>query len=137
SSGWEARQTLPTPGSALPKGVVRETIWSGDGRRLAFTLDVANDASDVWVWDVEERVLWRATRSALGGIPRTTFVVPSLVRYPTFDGREIPAFLYLPRNEQPRGLPVVIYVHGGPEGQSRPVFNPVIQYLAGCGYAVF
>jgi dipeptidyl aminopeptidase/acylaminoacyl peptidase len=58
-----------------------------------------------------------------------------LVRYPTFDGRQIPAFLYLPHGEQ-RNLPVVINVHGGPEGQSRPWFNPTIQYLVSRGYGV-
>jgi len=58
------------------------------------------------------------------------------VRYPTFDGRQIPAFLYLPRDGQQHALPVVINVHGGPEGQSRPEFDPVIQYLVARGYAV-
>ena len=137
STGWETRRTLAAPHAALPRGVLREISWSRDGSRLAFTIDSADDASDVWVWDVERRVLWRATRSALGGIPQTAFVAPSLVRYPTFDGREIPAFLYLPRNAEPQGLPVVVYVHGGPESQSRPIFNPVIQYLVASGYAVF
>ncbi len=137
STGWETRRTLAAPHAALPRGVLREISWSRDGSRLAFTIDSADDASDVWVWDVERRVLWRATRSALGGIPQTAFVAPSLVRYPTFDGREIPAFLYLPRNTESQGLPVVVYVHGGPESQSRPIFNPVIQYLVASGYAVF
>ncbi|GAC1350573.1 MAG: S9 family peptidase [Ktedonobacteraceae bacterium] len=136
TKGWEARQALPTPGVSLPRGVLREISWSKDGKRLAYTIDSADDASDVWVWDVEKRVHWRATRSTTGGIPRTSFVEPELVRYPTFDGREIPAFLYLPRASQQRGLPVVVYVHGGPEGQSRPIFNPVMQYLVASGYAV-
>jgi dipeptidyl aminopeptidase/acylaminoacyl peptidase len=136
SSGWEARKTLPTPGEALPKGVLRELTWSRDGKRLAFTLDCANDASDVWIWDVEQRILWRATRSALGGIPQASFVAPTLVHYPTFDERDIPAFLFLPSDEQPKNLPFVVYVHGGPESQSRPLYNPVIQYLAANGYGV-
>src|SRR5260370_22633995 len=72
----------------------------------------------------------------MGGIPRESVVEPSLVDYLTFDGREIPAFLYVPQDRQPRGLPVVISVHGGPEGQCRPFFNAVIQYLAARGYAV-
>jgi dipeptidyl aminopeptidase/acylaminoacyl peptidase len=62
------------------------------------------------------------------------------VRYSTFDDREIPAYLFLPdaqpHGAEPRRLPVVVYVHGGPEGQTRPAFNPVIQYLAANGYAV-
>lgn len=136
SHGYRARKPLPGPMGALPPGVMREITWSKDGKRLAFTLDSANDASDIWVWDVEERALWRATRSATGGIPRSMFAAPSLVHYPTFDERQIPAFLYLPETEQARNLPVVVYVHGGPEGQSRLLYNPVIQYLVSSGYAV-
>jgi len=136
SHGWEVRQPLSTPSEGLPGGVFREMIWSLDGSRLAFTVDTANDASDIWVWDVNEQILWRATRSATGGIPQSSFASPSLLRYPTFDGRQIPAFLYLPAGEQQSGLPVVVYVHGGPESQSRPIYNSVMQYLVTCGYAV-
>ncbi|GAC1349231.1 MAG: S9 family peptidase [Ktedonobacteraceae bacterium] len=137
STGWQSRQTLSTPMLTLPRGVITEIRWSRDGTCLSFTLNTADDAPDVWIWNVEERALWRATRSALGGIPRHTFISPSLVRYPTFDGRQVPAFLYLPRHEQLQHLPFVVYVHGGPESQSRPIFNPVIQYLVACGYGVF
>ena len=133
SKGWEARFELPVP--VLPEGIYGVT-WSKDGTRLAITLIRANDAPDVWVWDVQEQVLWRATRSSLGGIPQESFVEPSLVRYATFDGRQIPAFLYLPHAREPRALPVVIHVHGGPESQSRPEFDPVVQYLVARGYAV-
>ena len=136
AAGWEARRALPIP-ATLPRGVVRELTWSQDGKRLALTLDLADDATDIWVWDIAERILCRATRSVTGGIPPQVFVAPSLLRYPTFDGRQVPAFLYLPRHEQARGLPVIVYVHGGPESQSRPIFNAVIQYLVACGYAVF
>ncbi len=134
ANGWEQRTALNAP--TLPAGVIAELAWSQDGTRLALTFVTADDTADVWVWDASAGVIVRATRSALGGIPRATFVVPSLVRYPTFDEREIPAFLYLPVGEQ-RNLPVVVYVHGGPESQSRPAFNAIIQYLVGCGYGVF
>src|SRR5258706_2094767 len=110
SAGWDARRELPVP--TLPQGTIPEIGWSPDGTRLALTLNIINDAPDIWVWDVEEQILWRATRSSLGGIPQDTLIMPSLVHYPTFDGREIPAFLYLPQNRQSRGLPIVIYVHG-------------------------
>jgi dipeptidyl aminopeptidase/acylaminoacyl peptidase len=133
SKGWDTRLELPAP--ALPEGIYGVT-WSKDGKRLAVEVYRANDAPDVWIWDVREQVLWRATCSSLGGIPQESFVEPSLVRYPTFDGRQIPAFLYLPHDMQPHELPVVIHVHGGPEGQSRPEFDPVVQYLVTRGYAV-
>ncbi len=134
SSGWDFRRDLPVP--ALPQGTIPEITWSRDGKRLALTLNTANDAPDIWIWDVEEQVLWRATRSSLGGITQDTLVMPSLVHYPTFDQLEIPAFLYLPQDQQSEKLPVIIYVHGGPESQSRPIFNAVIQYFVAHGFGV-
>jgi dipeptidyl aminopeptidase/acylaminoacyl peptidase len=115
--------------------VIYGLSWSQDGSRLAITFGSSEDATDVWVWDRDNGVVLRATQSSLGGIPRASLVVPSLVHYPTFDGREIPAFLYLPKGERSK-LPVIIDVHGGPEGQSRPLFNPVAQYFVGRGYGV-
>lgn len=132
--GWERRHDLPTP--EMARGVISGLTWSPDGARLAFTLDVADDAPDVWVWDIGERIRWRATRSALGGLPRASLVEPAIVHYPTFDGRAIPTFLYVPRGFEARNLPVVVYVHGGPESQARPIFNPVVQYFVNQGYAV-
>jgi dipeptidyl aminopeptidase/acylaminoacyl peptidase len=133
SQGWDARVEMPVP--ELPRGIF-DVTWSRDGKQLAISMYTPTDATDVWIWDVQEEKLWRATRSSLGGIPQASFVAPSLVHYTTFDGREIPAFFHLPRATEPRSLPVVINVHGGPEGQSRPDFDPVVQYLVARGYAV-
>jgi dipeptidyl aminopeptidase/acylaminoacyl peptidase len=134
AAGWNLRCELPVP--VLPQGTIPEITWSRDGKRLALTLNTADDAPDIWIWDIAEQILWRATRSSLGGIPQDTLVQPELVHYPTFDGLEIPAFLYLPQHRQAEKLPVVIYVHGGPESQSRPIFNPVIQYFVAHGFGV-
>lgn len=133
SRGWDARVEMRVPD--LPRGIYGVT-WSKDGTRLAIEVYSASDAPDVWIWDVQEEVLWRATRSSLGGIPREAFVEPSLAHYTTFDGRQVPALLYLPHDREVRALPVVINVHGGPEGQSRPELDPVVQYLVARGYAV-
>jgi dipeptidyl aminopeptidase/acylaminoacyl peptidase len=134
AQGWDARRALPVP--ALPKGVIVEVAWSRDGERLAITQMSATATADIFIWDMRDERLWQATSSAMGGIPREVFVEPSLAHYPTFDGREIPAFLYLPREKAAQDLPVVIIVHGGPEGQSRPLYDPTAQYLVARGYAV-
>ncbi len=134
ASGWDARTPLPAPD--LPQGVAVGMQWSPDASRLAFTFAPPDDAVNIWLWDVDNRSLTRATRSARGALPDAAFVAPRLSRYPSFDGLEIPGYLFLPREAEPRNLPVIVYVHGGPESQTRPVYNPIVQYLAASGYAV-
>ncbi|HKS68811.1 MAG TPA: S9 family peptidase, partial [Ktedonobacterales bacterium] len=140
AGGWEARRELPAPGvhrtPLLPQGVASELVWSRDGRALAFTLNPAAGNPDIWTWEPETRALRQLTRSARAGLPADAFTAPELVHFPTFDGREIPAFLYLPRGVEPRGLPVILYVHGGPESQFRPIFFPELQYYVSRGYGV-
>ncbi len=122
------------PGPEMPQGVLDGFEFSPDGKRLCFTLTAPNRNSDVWVVDLPDGEPRRVTRSSTAGIPPRTFRRPGVVRYPTFDGREIPALFYEP---DAQNAPVVINVHGGPESQSRPLFAPVTQYLLGRGYAVF
>ena len=119
--------TLP----ALPVGVVGGLGFSPDGRRLAITLNTATSPSDVYVLDLATRKLARWTQSEVGGLDASKFVAPTLVRFASFDQRSIPAFYYRPANfPAGRKLPVVINIHGGPEGQAQPVFSPSTQFLA-------
>jgi dipeptidyl aminopeptidase/acylaminoacyl peptidase len=124
------------PGPEMPEGIVGGFEFSPDGERLAFTLTGPNYNPDVWVVALPDGEARRLTRSSTAGIPPRTFRRPRVVRYPTFDGREIPAFFYEPETS-PENAPVVLNVHGGPESQSRPLFAPVTQYFLGRGYAVF
>jgi dipeptidyl aminopeptidase/acylaminoacyl peptidase len=105
------------------------------GERLAFSLSGAAQTNDVYIWDVAADEVHRATASGHGGLDPATFAVPELIHYPTFDGRAIPAWYFRPRAEA-GPWPVVVMVHGGPESQFRPYFNPVAQFLAHHGYAV-
>ncbi|QSX74518.1 S9 family peptidase [Lysobacter arenosi] len=120
----------------LPIGLVVNLGFSPDGKRLAVTMNSATSPSDVHVVDLGKASLTRWTRSEVGGLDPAKFVAPTLVHYPTFDTvdgkpRMIPAFYYRPANV-PAGkrIPVVINIHGGPEGQSLPTFNPTAQFLA-------
>src|SRR5690606_23710319 len=98
-------------------------------------LNTSTSPSDVYVIGLDDRSLQRWTSSEVGGLDTSTFVAPQLVHYPTFDevygtARTIPAFYYRPANVPAgRKLPVIINIHGGPEGQSRPSFNPSTQFL--------
>ncbi|HSK74299.1 MAG TPA: S9 family peptidase, partial [Pyrinomonadaceae bacterium] len=108
--------------------------------------------TDIWVYDLRTRQLTQITKSDRAGIPQSSFVEPQLIKYKTFDGREIPAWFYRPqvsfvtRNgtlpplsgkmNVNKNLPVIISVHGGPEGQERPGFSPLYQYYLSRGYAI-
>ncbi|MCA1728520.1 MAG: S9 family peptidase [Actinobacteria bacterium] len=121
------------PGPEIPQGILGGFEFSPDGNRLAFTLTAPNRNPDAWTIELPDGEPHRLTRSSTAGIPPRTFRRPRVVRYPTFDGREIPALFYEPDTE---GAPVIVNVHGGPESQSRPLFAPVTQYLLGRDYAV-
>lgn len=120
----------------LPVGVFGAGAFSPDGQRLALAINSATSPSDAYVIDLAKATLTRWTRSEVGGLDASKFVPPALVRYPTFDEvdggkRSIPAFYYRPANVPAgRKLPVVINIHGGPEGQSLPTFNPTAQFMA-------
>ncbi|MBX9615813.1 MAG: S9 family peptidase [Caulobacteraceae bacterium] len=128
------RRALPQP--ELPAGVLGALEFSPDGSRLAIGLSTPSSSGDVWSWDVTGGGLTRWTRSEVGPLDPATFVTPELVRYPSFDALQIPAFVYRPTaGEGPR--PVIIDIHGGPEGQARPGFNANYQqWVADLGAVV-
>lgn len=119
------RRALPAP--KLPDGVLGGLEFSPDGRKLAIGLSTSTASGDVWSWDLRAGKLERWTTSEIGGLDPAALVQPTLVRFRSFDGLEVPAFVYRPRQAGGR-LPVVISIHGGPEGQSRPGFSTGIQY---------
>jgi len=127
---------FPTPN--LPDAVAGGVSFGPDGDRFALTVTRSDDTANVYVVDVTSGEAERWTCASTAGIPRDSFIAPELVRYPTFDGREIPAFFSLPETDTGHGeTPVVVDVHGGPESQRRPSFGRVKQYLLSRGYAIF
>jgi dipeptidyl aminopeptidase/acylaminoacyl peptidase len=111
----------------LPVGVLGSFRFSPNSQQLAFSMNAANSANDVYVIDFKTNKLVRWTQSEVGGLDASTFITPELIRYKSFDGKEIPAFLYKPKGTGP--FPVVINIHGGPEDQMLPDFSPNNQYL--------
>jgi dipeptidyl aminopeptidase/acylaminoacyl peptidase len=127
------------------RGIVSSVTFSPDQTKLAFSFSSSVHNSDVWVYEIGKKALTQVTASDRSGIDPSSLVAPELVKYKTFDGREIPAWYYRPRPKgsgsdsivRARRLPVILNVHGGPEGQERPGFSPLTQYYLSRGYAVF
>lgn len=118
---------------SLPHAPVISGLRGAGPRRLAFTLTSAVLPPDAYVFDLERNELARWTVSDPGG-ETLDFVEPSRARAPSSDDLEIPLLIYRPRGEGP--FPVLLWMHGGPEEQSRPEFNPVIQYFVDRGIAI-
>jgi dipeptidyl aminopeptidase/acylaminoacyl peptidase len=116
-------------------GVAGPFRFSRDGAQLVYAFSSAQVPGDVWAHNTSEGTSRRLTVSPCGVDP-DTFVAPELVRCRSFDGLEVPAFVFRPRAAPGGRHPVVVVVHGGPESQWRPSFSPLVQYLAASGFAV-
>jgi dipeptidyl aminopeptidase/acylaminoacyl peptidase len=108
--------------AGVPAGVIGGVEWHRDGSAAAFSVSSARATSDVYVLEAGGRIE-RWTESELGGLNADLLVEPELVRWTSFDGLEISGFLYRAAAGFSGRRPVIINIHGGPEGQSRPVFQ--------------
>ncbi len=131
-SVWRLPERVPLALPELPIGILSRLKFSADSQRLGFSLNQASSPTDVYSIDIAARELTRWTRSEVGGLATETLVAPELIHYPTFDSvngaaREIPAFVFRPAGAGPH--PVVVSIHGGPEGQYRPRFSSTYQYF--------
>jgi len=136
---------LPTGKSAslpIAKGVNEpvggRSAFSADGSRLLYNHNGPTSPGDLWVYQVASGKSQQITHSLLGGMRSEDLVEPYLVHYPSRDGRwTISAFLYVPYNMARNGQnAAIVYIHGGPTGQTMNVFNRFIQFAANQGYMV-
>jgi dipeptidyl aminopeptidase/acylaminoacyl peptidase len=107
----------------LPAGLIGGGSWHKDGRHVAFGCSSARSSSDVHVLDVVSGTVTRWTESELGGIAAAELNDAGLIRWKSFDGLEISGFLFKPAARFTGRRPVIIDIHGGPEGQSLPNYQ--------------
>jgi dipeptidyl aminopeptidase/acylaminoacyl peptidase len=106
----------------LPVGVMYGITWRNNSRELAFSLSTASQDYDAYALDMATGKLERWTYSESGGLNTSGFAEPKLIHWRSWDERSISAFLYKPPAKFPGKRPVIIDIHGGPEGQVRPDF---------------
>jgi dipeptidyl aminopeptidase/acylaminoacyl peptidase len=143
-AGWtelrarDVERGVDLPAARLPRGCVH-TIGSGlavssDGRFAALVWQQPRRTAEVYVVELETGEAWPVTESMIGGLTEDELGEPELVAVPAAEGHDIPAWLYRPEDEGP--VPVVVSIHGGPEAQERPWYQPLYQYLRSLGFAV-
>ncbi|HEX4605044.1 MAG TPA: prolyl oligopeptidase family serine peptidase, partial [Candidatus Angelobacter sp.] len=111
------------PVTGIPTGLIGGLSFHKNNRDLGFVVTAARSTSDVFSLDVVSNKLERWTSSETGGLNTTAFVEPQLIKWQSFDGKTISGFLYSPdATKFPGKRPVIVNIHGGPEGQYRPGF---------------
>lgn len=106
-------------------------------QKIRLSVGSSKMPNDLFVYDLNEASLVQLTTSLNPVIDSKNLVKAEVVRYASFDGLEIPAIYYKPLNATSQNkVPALVWVHGGPGGQSRMNFNPLIQYLTNNGYAI-
>lgn len=135
--GWSVLRLGPIDGERpeitdLPPGVFSDPSFSPDNTTLALTASAPTHPSSLWlVENNQPRLIYQPDP-----FPQD-FRPLELVHWPSNDGRQIPGLLSIPSGPKPEtGYPAVVWVHGGPVGQTRPNFRPDIQMLLSQGFAV-
>lgn len=122
---------------SFPRGDISGVRFSRDENRMAFYVNGDTSPSNLYVLDLIAHEKRRLTNTLNPAMEEAHLVESEVVRYPSFDGLPIPALLYKPKCASPTDkTPALVWVHGGPGGQSRVGYRPVIQFLVNHGYAV-
>ncbi|WOV88125.1 S9 family peptidase [Sporosarcina oncorhynchi] len=117
----------------VEKHVIDSLSWLSDNK-LVFGLKTPTQPGDIWTYDIQSKKMERLTFISASETVGNYWVEPELHTYKSFDGLEVPYFIY--SKGEADNKPAVIYVHGGPEGQTKADYNPVLQYLVHKGFTV-
>jgi dipeptidyl aminopeptidase/acylaminoacyl peptidase len=106
----------------IPSGIIGGLAWTKDSKSLGITFTNYNASSDVFEYTLATKTFSRWTESELGGMDVSGLNEPQLISWKSFDGQAISGYLYKAPSKFAGKRPVIINIHGGPEGQSRPNF---------------
>jgi dipeptidyl aminopeptidase/acylaminoacyl peptidase len=120
------RRTRALP---LPAGLVSGLTWHPAGGVIGFTMSSARSTADAWSYDLATGKLTRWTESEMGGIDPASLQEAGVIRWQSFDGLQISGLYTRPPARFAGPRPVMIEIHGGPEGQARPGFLGRWNYL--------
>jgi prolyl oligopeptidase len=121
----------------LPAGDIVDVEIDRDEKQMALYLASDRSPADLYVVDLATGAAKRLSSNLNPKINPEHLVESTVIRYKSFDGLEIPALLYKPLDAAPNArVPAIVWVHGGPGGQSRVGYSDLIQYVVNHGYAV-
>ena len=111
--------------------------FSDDEKILRVSAGSPNSPGDIYTYELSTNKLNKITSNLNSKVNPSDLVNAEVIRYKSFDGLEIPAILYKPHQASKLNkVPALVWVHGGPGGQSRVGYRALIQYLVNHGYAI-
>jgi dipeptidyl aminopeptidase/acylaminoacyl peptidase len=123
--------------AGLPPGDLAQVRFSRDEARVALMVSSATSPNDVYAVDLSAGESKRLTQALNPQIDEDDLVESKVVRYESFDGLKIPSILYRPKGASATNkVPALVWVHGGPGGQSRTGYSATVQHLVNHGYAI-
>lgn len=120
----------------MPDGQISSIQVSRSEKMISFLLNSSTSPNNLYVFNLESKKLKKLTHTLSPMIDERNLAKAEVVRYRSFDDLEIPAIYYQPHVKEGEKVPALVWVHGGPGGQSRVDYNPLFQYLVNHGYAV-
>jgi len=133
----DAASDAPVALPELPEGDLLGVSVSRSESKLLFAAATDRSSSNLHVVDLVSGEHRQLTNTMNPAIDTSYLVDGEVVRYKSFDGVDVPAILYKPRDASASNkAPATLWVHGGPGGQSRLGYSPIIQYIVNQGYAV-
>lgn len=121
----------------IPDGDIVSVKFSESETKMSMAVGSSTSPNNMYVYDFQIKKLTKLTNSLNPEINLNDLVSAEVVRYKSFDGMDIPAILYKPQQaDANHKVPALVYVHGGPGGQSRISFSEGIQFFVNHGYAI-
>lgn len=121
----------------LPSGSIGGSNFSPSETKLAFYLATDRTPSDLYVFDIAAGKLGKLTSNLNPAVDAEQLVNAEVVRFDSYDGVEVPNVLWKPREASAdHKVPVMLFIHGGPGGQTWASYRPTIQYLVNHGYGI-
>lgn len=128
-------QIVQIPG--VPAGDITNVKISDSEKRMLFFVSSSKSPSNLFVYDFETKELKQLTNTMSKEIPESDLVAGEVVRFASYDGMQVPCLLYKPKGiAEGEKVPALLWIHGGPGGQTRLNYSPVIQHLVNHGYAI-
>ncbi|MDJ1481588.1 S9 family peptidase [Cytophagaceae bacterium YF14B1] len=122
---------------SLPAGEITGVTISDSEKQMAFYVSSSKSPNSLYVYNFETTEYKELINAMNKEIAASDLIEGEVVRFKSYDGLEIPNILYKPKTATPdQKTPVMLMIHGGPGGQTRLNYSPMIQYLVNHGYAI-